>query len=73
MTYQEAKLKSLTVKWKVVTCVQGEQCWCRGVECDPPILFMDGDTEESFYPIQGGKVLKDIVEHIVRLHNKSLT
>jgi hypothetical protein len=39
MTYQEAINKSLTLKWKVGTCSQGEECWCRTITCDPPLMY----------------------------------
>jgi len=41
MNYGEAIDKSLTVKWKVDTCQQGEECWCRVIKCDPPLMYIE--------------------------------
>jgi len=72
MTYQEAINESLNRKWKIGTCSQGEQCWCRTITCDPPLMYeeVEGETHE-FYPIGSGDVMTEVVEHIVSLHNKS--
>lgn len=69
MTYQEAIEKSLTVEWKVGTCHQGEQCWCRTIEVVEPILFDDGDLSSEYYVVRGGEVHKETVEYLVKLHN----
>ena len=71
MTYQEAIDKSLTVKWKVGTCGQGTQCWCRTITCDPPLMYDDGDEQYPFFVVSTGEVMAEIVEHIVELHNKN--
>jgi hypothetical protein len=72
MDYQEAILKSLTSKWKVDTCSQGEQCWCRIVRCVEPIIFKEKEDldEEEYYIVGSGKLNKEIVEHIVKIHNQ---
>ena len=74
MTYVEAIKKSLTTKWIIGTCSQGEECWCRTVKCDPPVMFKEREDsdEEEYYPIRAGEVGKETVEHIVNLHNNSL-
>ena len=71
MTYQEAILKSLNRKWKVGTCGQGTQCWCRTITCDPPLTYSELEDEEEFYVIGSGQVMAEIVEHIVKLHNET--
>ena len=71
MTYQEAIEKSLTVKWEIGTCQQGEQCWCRTIKPVEPILFEDGDTEEEYYVVRSGELNKETVEHLVKLHNET--
>jgi hypothetical protein len=73
MNYQEAIEKSLTVKWKVDVCIQGEQCWCRVIKCEEPIFFKknnDSDNEE-YYVVNSGELNKETVEHFVSLHNKT--
>jgi len=69
MTYTEAIKKSFTVKWKVDTCPQGEQCWCRIIRCEEPLMYED---EDEYWPIRAGEVEKDTVEHIVKLHNEAI-
>ena len=74
MNYQEAIQKSLTVKWKVDTCGQGEQCWCRVIKGEEPILYKEREDwdEEEFYVSKSGELNKETAEHFVSLHNKSL-
>jgi hypothetical protein len=74
MTYAEAIQKSLTVKWKVDTCDQGEECWCRIVKCEEPLMYKEREDsdEDEYWPIRAGEVGKETVEHIVKLHNKSI-
>lgn len=72
MTYQEAREKALTVKWKVGTCHEGEKCWCRTIEAAEPILFEDGNTLSEYYIIGSGEAHKETVEHLVKIHNQHL-
>lgn len=69
MTYQEAIEKALTVRWKTITCDQGDDCWCRGISPERSLTDNKGD-EIHIIPI--GTVRKEHAEHIVRLHNNSL-
>jgi hypothetical protein len=71
MTYQEAINKSLTLKWKVGTCSQGKECWCRTITCDPPLMYGEVALEEEFYVVGSGQIMKEVVEHIVNIHNKT--
>lgn len=68
MTYQEAIAKSLTVRWKLGTCEQGEKCWCRSVRCETPIMF----DEEELWVVAVGRINKETAEHIVMLHNREI-
>lgn len=73
MTYEQAQEKSLTVPWKVVTCHQGESCWCRMIEPLEPIYWQmeNGDPEE--YDLVGsGSIGKELAEYLVNLHNQTL-
>jgi hypothetical protein len=70
MTYQEAINESLTLKWKVGTCSQGEECWCRTITCDPPLMYEEVGDEE-FYVVGSGQIMKEVAEHIVNIHNKT--
>jgi hypothetical protein len=73
MNYQEAIDKSLTVKWKVDTCIQGEKCWCRVIKCKEPIFFKeDADSDnEEYYVVESGQLDKKTVEHIIKVHNET--
>ena len=71
MTYQEAIDKSFTIKWKVGTCSQGEQCWCRTIEPIEQILYIDGDIEDSYSIVRRGEMLKETAEYFVKLHNET--
>lgn len=72
MNYSQAKEKSLLVEWKIGTCREGEQCWCRTIRPVEPILFGDGDSQEEYHILVGGELSKEIVEHIVALHNQNI-
>ena len=71
MTHQEAINKSLTLKWKVDTCSQGKECWCRTITCDPSLMYEELGVENKFYVVGSGEIMKEIVEHIVNIHNKT--
>jgi len=70
MNYEEALKHSLTVPWKVGTCQQGEKCWCRTIIPEEEILDDEG---EDIYIASGAEIHKVHAEHIVKLHNESLT
>jgi hypothetical protein len=73
MNYEEAIKESLKVKWVVGPCPTGEECWCRVVKCDPPVMYREreeDEDEEEYWPIRSGEVGKETVEHIVEAHNK---
>jgi hypothetical protein len=74
MKYEEAIQKSLTVKWKIDTCSEGERCWCRVIKCDPPIMYKEREDsdEEEYWPVRAGEVGRDTVEHIVKIHNEAI-
>ena len=74
MTYAEAIQKSLTVKWKMYTCKEGEQCWCRTIKCEEPLMYKErDDAEENEYWVIGpGELNKETVEHLVKIHNESI-
>ena len=74
LNYTEAIQESLKRKWIVGTCSQGEVCWCRTITCEEPLMYQEyKDIEpEEFSVVGQGDLGKDIVEHIVKLHNESL-
>jgi hypothetical protein len=74
MTYTEALEKSLTVKWKVNMCPQGVKCWCRTISCEEPIMFKEIEESDAheFYIVHSGELHKEVVEHIVKLHNEAI-
>ena len=74
LNYTEAIQESLKRKWIVGTCSQGEVCWCRTITCEEPLMYQEyKDIEpEEFSVVRQGDLGKEIVEHIVKLHNESL-
>lgn len=72
MTYQEAIEKSLTVKWEIGICSQGEECWCRTIKPVDPILFQDGEDHQEYYVARSGEMNKETAEHFVKLHNEKV-
>ena len=56
----------LKEKWYIVTCNAGESCWCRIITTDV------NKNDMKHCVIHSGAVSKEIAEHIVNLHNKSL-
>lgn len=73
MTYEEAQAHSLTVRWKLETCGQGDACWCRILTPEEPILYDDGHGgTDELYIAASGCVPTIYAEHIVKLHNDSL-
>lgn len=69
MNYTEAKNKALKTKWKIGTCNQGENCWCRMIL---PEFEIKDDDDNEIYIATSGTLNKEFAEHIVNLHNKSL-
>jgi len=75
MTYQEALDKALTVKWKLGTCSEGEQCWCRtiipveDIEWKEKIELQDRFLTHSLYIVSTGEMHKQVAERIVEDHN----
>ena len=72
MNYSEAIKKSLEVKWVVGECATGEECWCRVIKCDPPLMYTENEDsdEDEYWPVRSGELGKETVEHFVELHNK---
>jgi hypothetical protein len=71
MTYQEALKKSFQVKWKIGTCSEGEECFCRTIKPIEPILYEDSTQRILECHIVGsGRLQKEIAEHFVKLHNQ---
>lgn len=70
MNYEEAIQYSMTVRWKTSTCFTGEECWCRVIE--PVTQIKDTDGNE-IYIAADGCIPKEYAEHIVKLHNESIS
>ena len=71
-TYHEAIEKSFQVKWKVGTCSQGEECWCRTIKPVGSIIYKDGDIDAEYYVVGSAELLKETAEYFVKLHNEKL-
>lgn len=74
MDFDQAKKKSHKLRWKTDYCHEGEQCWCRIIKCEEPLMYSKFDyfDQEEYIIIQDGQLNKDTAEHIVKLHNESL-
>ena len=72
MTYEEAEQKSLTVRWKSTTCHVGEECWCRMIVPEEPILYDHYSRNEEFYIIGDAAINESVATYLINLHNNSL-
>jgi len=75
LTYDEALKLSLTRRWKIGICSQGDWCWCRPIELEDPIDFLptgNGGDDKLTHISYEGRLSKIVAEHIVQLHNSSL-
>jgi hypothetical protein len=68
MTYETLSKEQLSKKWKVAPCHSGESCWCRCV-----VTADHSDESDLTEIISAGTVSQYIAEHIVELHNRSIT
>jgi len=81
MTFEQARELSFLVKWKVIECFSGPDCWCRKIVPVDPIHYNEeienfGKTfvskeNEKYEIIPDGSVDKDTAEYIVKLHNEN--
>lgn len=62
-------MNKFEVPWKIVTCREGEECWCRAIKPEIPILNED---EQEIFIISTGEIEKELAEYIVRIHNETL-
>ena len=69
MTHEEAYDKATKVKWKVVPCISGEDCWCRLVVPEETINY-GHDNEVEIIGLSA--VSKKMAEYIVLVHNQSI-
>ncbi len=72
MTYKEAADYAFTIRWKVGTCFSSNECWCRPIQGEEPIMFKDGDEDSEYFIARSGELSKEFAEYFVRLHNQSL-
>jgi hypothetical protein len=71
-SFEQVQKKALTTEWKVEPCFSGESCWCRIITLKEKILFKNGESQEEFSIIGSGAVNKELADHIVEVHNKSI-
>jgi hypothetical protein len=69
LTYKEAQELSLKVRWKAAPCFAGEECWCRVIVPEEPIIDKDGNEIEI---VSAASISKIHAEHIVEQHNLNL-
>ena len=75
MNFEQAKELSFLVKWKVVECFSGPDCWCRIIVPVEPILYShpeSPDIEREYDIVDAGALDEQTAEHIVKLHNDKL-
>ena len=74
MAYEEAIELAYQVKWKTSTCGQGESCWCRSVEPESEMFYIENGTdfEQPFYIVGHGRISKEFAEYFVELHNRTI-
>ena len=74
LNYQQAIEESLKRRWKIGTCSQGEECWCRTIKCEDPLMFSESDDseEEEYHVVRSGELNRETVEHLVRIHNQQV-
>ena len=69
LTYDEVVNKAFNKSWKIETCAMGEDCWCRMITTEEPLIF---DNDEVYFIAGSGKLSKEVAEYIVILHNERL-
>lgn len=72
LSYEEAHKKSLEIRWKLDTCNSGEECWCRLIIPETPIIYDFGGRPTEFYIVGDAALDKETAEYLINLHNKSL-
>lgn len=73
MTFLEARDKSLQVEWEVLPCPQGEDCWCRIVAPKTPLRYTEHGISENYFIVTSAQIDTATAEHIVKLHNESIS
>jgi hypothetical protein len=75
--YDEAKIHSLTVPWKLETCNVGEDCWCRIIVPKEKFSYNDKERIVEFQVeilglsrVQDGSIDKKTAEYMVGIHNQ---
>ena len=73
-TYEEAYKYTLTKKWKIKTCQQGKNCWCRSITTAEQIRYLDPETEELeyLYIVRSGCLDAHVARYFVKLHNEKI-
>ena len=69
MNYEQVREKALKSRWKTEVCASGEECWCRIITTETPLVYSE---KEEYYIVGEAGIPKMEAEHIVELHNKSL-
>ena len=71
MTYDEAEEKALNMKWKVGTCSQGEECWCRTIlPVEEVIMTGEGVNDTSYMIVGPAEMYAKVAHRIVYDHNR---
>jgi hypothetical protein len=69
MNVQEAERAAASVKWKTATCFTGEDCWCRIIVPEVPIIYHFNGRDEELEIVSAGSLNRELAEQIVREHN----
>lgn len=69
--YKLIQQKALTVPWKIEECsTRGGKCWCALIVPVEPLTW--GESKKEYCIAPAACLDKEIAEHIVKIHNKSL-
>ena len=72
-SYKDAQVLQISKRWKVEKCQSGENCWCRLIVTESPLLVQIKGVEEDLSEVvSSGSISAEIAEYLVELHNKTL-
>jgi len=75
MTFEQARELSFLVKWKVIECFSGPDCWCRIIVPVEPIYYSHPENPENKHEysiVDAGSLDQETAEYMVKRHNKYL-
>ena len=64
------KKSNFKKKWKIATCTDGADCWCRLIVTEDYKKAEDDNMNDCI--TYAGKITKRLAQYIVKLHNEEL-